>query len=162
MKPDSVWRLHVENAEEEIAAADFPEIRYINVFRNESYDTVEDISSNGWHVCSPESVIWLSAAGYYFARTLQEALDVPVGLLVDVYGGTGRLYIPQPDTLLIPVRDKKICEQFDGGNIYELARKWSLSDAYIRQIVKDKAAEIRRTPTPGQLSLEECVKNLQK
>lgn len=88
MKPDSVWRLHVENAEEEIAAADFPEIRYINVFRNESYDTVEDISSNGWHVCSPESVIWLSAAGYYFARTLQEALDVPVGLLVDVYGGS--------------------------------------------------------------------------
>lgn len=43
--------------------------------------------------------------------------------LVDVYGGTGRLYIPQPDTLLIPVRDKKICEQFNGGNIYELAHQ---------------------------------------
>ena len=72
------------------------------------------------------------------------------------------MYIPQPDTLLIPVRDKKICEQFDGGKVYELARKWSLSDAYIRQIVKDKAAEIRRAPPPGQLSLMELVENLQK
>lgn len=88
MKPDSIWRLHVENAEAEIAAADFPDIRYINVFRCESYGPVPDISSNGWHRCSPESVIWLSAVGYYFAREIQKELDVPVGLLVDSYGGS--------------------------------------------------------------------------
>ena len=96
-------------------------------------------------------------------RELAECIGMGAFIrLVDVYGGTGRLYIPQPDTLLIPVRDKKICEQFDGGNVYELARTWSLSDAYIRQIVKDKAAEIRRAPPPGQLSLMELAENLQK
>lgn len=88
MKPDSVWRLHVENAAGEIASADFPEIRYLNVFRSETYQPQEDIHTDGWHRCSPESVIWLSAAGYYFAREIQEELDVPVGLLVDSYGGS--------------------------------------------------------------------------
>lgn len=88
MKPDSTWKLFVENAETEIAAADFPDIRYINVFRCEAFSPAGDISSNGWHECSPESVIWLSAAGYYFARELQKALDVPVGLVVDSYGGS--------------------------------------------------------------------------
>ena len=91
-------------------------------------------------------------------RELAECIGMEAFIkLVDVYGGTGRLYIPNPDTLLIPVRDKKICEQFNGGNIYELARKWSLTDAYIRNIVKDKLAEIRRTPPAGQLSLDEFI-----
>ncbi|VYU48005.1 Mor transcription activator family protein [uncultured Clostridium sp.] len=91
-------------------------------------------------------------------RELAECIGMEAFIkLVDVYGGTGRLYIPQPDTLLIPVRDKKICEQFNGGNIYELAHKWGLSDGYIRKIVKDRLAEIRRTPPTGQLSLDEFV-----
>ena len=92
------------------------------------------------------------------SRELAETIGMDAFIkLVDVYGGTGRLYIPQPDTLLIPVRDKKICEQFNGGNIYGLAHKWGLSDGYIRKIVKDRLAEIRRTPPTGQLSLDEFV-----
>lgn len=35
--------------------------------------------------------------------------------------------------------------------------KWGLSDGYIRKIVKDRLAEIRRTPPTGQLSLDEFV-----
>ena len=80
--------------------------------------------------------------------------------LVDVYGGTGRLYVPQPDTLLIPIRDRLIRAEYSGSNIYELARKWDLSDAYIRQIVKDKATELRRASAPGQISLDDFVENL--
>ena len=33
--------------------------------------------------------------------------------LVDVYGGTGRVYIPQADTLLIPIRDRLIREEYN-------------------------------------------------
>lgn len=96
MKPDSTWKLFVENAAQEIAEADFPEIRYINVPRCEAYEPVEDISGNGWHKCSPESVIWMSAAGYYFARVILDSLDVPVGLIIDSYGGSpAQSWVPE-------------------------------------------------------------------
>ena len=42
--------------------------------------------------------------------------------LVDVYGGTGRVYIPQADTLLIPIRDRLIREEYNGYNVYELCK----------------------------------------
>ena len=88
MRPDSTWRLFVENAAEEIAAADYPHIRFLNVARNESFHPVEGLAGRTWQVCTPESVQWLSAAAYYFARRLQAELNVPVGLLVDSYGGS--------------------------------------------------------------------------
>lgn len=88
MRPDSTWKLFVENAEAEIAAADHPAIRYINVARKESFTPAEDLEGHDWKVCTPESVRWLSAAGYYFACRLQRELGVPVGLIVDSYGGS--------------------------------------------------------------------------
>lgn len=44
MRPDSTWRLFVENAAEEIAAADYPHIRFLNVARNESFHPVEGLA----------------------------------------------------------------------------------------------------------------------
>src|SRR5258708_10176385 len=41
-----------------------------------------------WQACSPESVKQFSAAGYYFGVELQEALNVPVGLINSSYGGS--------------------------------------------------------------------------
>ena len=75
--------------------------------------------------------------------------------LLERYGGTGKMYIPQPDKVVIPVRDVLIRREYNGYNTYELARKWNLSDAYVRQIVKDKAAEIRRAPPDGQLAFDD-------
>lgn len=88
------------------------------------------------------------------ARDLAELIGMDAfRKLVSVYGGTGRMYIPQPDMLLIPVRDAKIREEYDGSNIYELCRKWDLSEGYVRKIVAEKANELRRRPMDGQVSL---------
>lgn len=88
MRPDSTWRLFVERAEEEIARANCPHIRHITIARKESFEPTEDLADGRWQACTPQSVRWLSAAGYYFARQLQAELDVPVGLIVDSYGGS--------------------------------------------------------------------------
>lgn len=88
MRPDSVWRLHVENAEKEIESACSPGIRFTNVFRNESYDVRDDAATGGWLECYPENVQWLSAVAWYFALELQDKLEVPIGLIVDSYGGS--------------------------------------------------------------------------
>ena len=45
------------------------------------------------------------------ARELAETIGMDAfRRLVDVYGGTGRVYIPQADKLLIPIRDRLIRE----------------------------------------------------
>ena len=80
--------------------------------------------------------------------------------LLERYGGTGKMYIPQPDKVVIPVRDVLIRREYNGYNTYELARKWKLSDAYVRQIVKDKAAEIRRAPPDGQLTFDDLPQKI--
>lgn len=77
--------------------------------------------------------------------------------LVEVYGGTGRMYIPQADMLLIPIRDRKINEEYDGTNIYELCDRWGLSESYIRKIVQEKTTQIRRAPVSGQVSFDELA-----
>ena len=73
--------------------------------------------------------------------------------LVDVYGGTGRVYIPQADTLLIPIRDRLIREEYNGYNVYELCKKWDLGESMVRTIIRDKIRELRQAPIDGQVSL---------
>ena len=73
--------------------------------------------------------------------------------LVDVYGGTGRVYIPQADKLLIPIRDRLIRDEYNGSNVYALCKKWNLSEGYVRGIVREKTEQIRRAPLDGQCTL---------
>lgn len=40
-----------------------------------------------WQVCTPESVEFFSAVGYYFGNALQQKLKVPVGLINASWGG---------------------------------------------------------------------------
>jgi sialate O-acetylesterase len=75
------------NALAEIARADHPTIRTFEVPNR--VGTVPMASTGGsWTVCSPETVPQFSAIGYYFARALQEHLDVSIGIVDSTWGGT--------------------------------------------------------------------------
>ena len=69
------------------ASADRPEIRLINAPRRTSNVAETDIDAR-WVVCSPKTVGSMTAVGYAFACDLQDALDVPIGLLSINWGGT--------------------------------------------------------------------------
>jgi sialate O-acetylesterase len=88
MGPNAQWKLHVDNAEKEIASANYPMIRFINIQRKESFTPVEEIIANGWKTCDSEIIKYLSAVGYYFARRLQTNIKLPIGLIVNSYGGS--------------------------------------------------------------------------
>ncbi|MEL7495967.1 MAG: sialate O-acetylesterase [Planctomycetota bacterium] len=75
------------NPEAEIAAANHPQIRLIKVPRNQSNVPLDDFEGS-WQVCSPETAGNFTAVGYYFGRTLQKKLDVPIGLINSSWGGT--------------------------------------------------------------------------
>ena len=76
------------NAEEEIATANFPELRLFTVPRKISSLPLDDLDAGEWNVCSPQSVERFSAIGYLFGRQLHQDLKVPVGLINSSWGGT--------------------------------------------------------------------------
>ena len=59
----------VNNAEQEIAAANFPTIRLFTVKKKVSDTPLDDVEGS-WQLCSPETVAHFSAVGYFFSREL--------------------------------------------------------------------------------------------
>ncbi len=75
------------NAAEEIAAADHPNIRLFTVPRVVSDKPEYDVHGT-WQVCSPSTVPNFSAVGYFFGRGLHKELGVAQGLINTSWGGT--------------------------------------------------------------------------
>lgn len=76
--------------------------------------------------------------------------------LVKTYGGTS-VYIPKAESLEKAIRDKLIKEEFDGSNYRELAKRYGLTEAWVRSITQEKMDEIRRTPIPGQMDISDFL-----
>jgi len=83
------WRVRqADNARAEIAAADFPQIRHFEVPHDMAFVPQKDLTSGAWQVCSPETAGEFTAVGYYFARELNQKLNVPIGLIHSSWGGS--------------------------------------------------------------------------
>jgi len=76
------------NAPEEIAAANHLQIRHIKIPHVPADQPQDNVPSDGWKVCSPETVAGFTAVGYFFGRYLNQQLDVPIGLIGSNWGGT--------------------------------------------------------------------------
>lgn len=83
----SKWNKGVINYVEEIAAANYPQIRLFTVPPLGTSSLKEDVNGN-WSQCSPESIPTFSAVAYFFGRHLHKELDVPIGLIHSAFGGT--------------------------------------------------------------------------
>jgi len=79
----------VYNANDEIAKANRYKnaIRLFKVKKDLSFEPKEEVTGT-WTVCSSESLANFSATGYFFGKTLYEALGVPIGLIHCAWGGT--------------------------------------------------------------------------
>jgi sialate O-acetylesterase len=75
-------------AEEEIASADFPSIRYFNVKRQYGPQEFDDCPGSAWTKTSPQTAGGFSAVAYFFAKKIYQELHVPVGLVYAAWGGT--------------------------------------------------------------------------
>lgn len=76
-----------KNAEQEMAAANYPNLRLFSVALATGSEPIYNLKGE-WRVCSPESVRWFSAVGYFFGRDLQKAINVPIGLINASKGAT--------------------------------------------------------------------------
>lgn len=75
----------IDNQSEEILNANYPKIRFFNVFRNLNNRNLE---GSKWEKLNPENAKNLSAVSYYFARKIRKDLNVPVGIIISAWGGT--------------------------------------------------------------------------
>lgn len=80
----------IRNYEQEIAAADHPNIRLLQVKKRTSSYPLEELSLawDGWQECAPAAIPEFSATAYFFGRSLAENLKVPIGLIHTSWGGT--------------------------------------------------------------------------
>ena len=85
-----VWKLEwdVQNSDQEIANANYDQIRFFTVGNDFSYTRKNSVENGQWVVCSPDTAGSFSAVAYFFARHLQTIENVPVGMVVAAIGGT--------------------------------------------------------------------------
>ncbi len=77
----------INNAEEEIKNANYPEIRFFSVYHATS-QYPQDHFTGEWTACTSESMRNFSVLAYLYARKLHETLGVPVGVINSSWGGT--------------------------------------------------------------------------
>jgi sialate O-acetylesterase len=72
-------------AEEEISKVHNPNIRIFLVEKKRSFP---DVTTKGWNEARDSALMRFSAAGYFFAKEIQNELHVPVGIISSSWGGS--------------------------------------------------------------------------
>jgi len=77
----------LKNAIDEILDNDYPNIRFFPVRRTFSETPQEDVIGN-WRLITPQTVETITMVGFNFAKILNKALKVPVGIIGCYWGGS--------------------------------------------------------------------------
>jgi len=85
---DAVTNVGVVNYVNEIAAANYPNIRLFTCPLSRSLTPLKNLESGSWSVCNPSNVANFSGASYYFGRELNTRLNIPIGLVVAAKSGS--------------------------------------------------------------------------
>ena len=86
----------------EVAAADYPQIRLIQVPTRVEGKPVSSFEGS-WKTCSPQSVERFAAVGYFFGRALYRDLKIPIGLIDSSASGTpGQAWVSGPALRTMP------------------------------------------------------------
>jgi len=73
----------------DIKAANMPQIRWTSVPGQEGAQPMTNVPDGmNWHVMSPDNAGGCSAVGFYFARKVNAATQVPIGVLCSAQGGS--------------------------------------------------------------------------
>ena len=82
------WAQPIEGASQAIAySGKYTGIRFFTVPKSGSYDLKMETEGE-WLECNPANAPEFSALAYFFAQSLTDILNVPVGIICCAYGGT--------------------------------------------------------------------------
>lgn len=80
----------INNYQQEIANAEYPNIRLLQAEHVASTTPLEDVKveNGGWNPCTPQNIAEFSAVAYFFAREIYKKKGIPIGLIHTSWGGT--------------------------------------------------------------------------
>lgn len=115
MQDNSPWTLGVLDYQNEIAAANYPNIRINRPGTNPQYVALEN-NSCSWSECSPTTIGNFPAVPYFFARQLYNNanINIPIGMLVPAVGGSSVQSWTRREALAAdPVLKTTVLDPFD-------------------------------------------------
>jgi sialate O-acetylesterase len=86
------------NAHAEIAASANPQLRVFHVPKTSALQPRDDCQGQ-WVLAGPATTGGFTAVGYFFGKAIQKALQVPVGLISDSFGGSAIESWLSPDAI---------------------------------------------------------------
>lgn len=131
--------------EEEIAAANYPQVRVFMAVTAKAYEPAAEIAGE-WKVTTPENVPAFSAVAYLFARDLQRELKVPVGMLVVAYGASTAEAWVERGVLTGDPAMKPMVDRFDALEAFYKAHPGATTD----QIPAEAKAPATINGRPGK------------
>lgn len=152
------WSL---NADQEIAAANYPQIRLFSVKHTVANQPRPD-TEGAWVECTPQTIPGFSATAYFFGRELHQALGVPVGLIKTAWGGTPAESWTSRSSLEAYPDLKVLVERWDALCLQALEDHAGALDQYFQQIAKwvqNSQASGLLTPMPPAPSLPGVLQN---
>jgi sialate O-acetylesterase len=117
------WKIQdpIDNQAAEIATANYPNVRMFSVPRNLGGSTIQSAS---WKVTTPENVKQFSAVAYFFARELNQKLDIPIGIVNSAWGGTRvEAWTSAKKLATLKPTKKKLKKILDAGGFDSLTEK---------------------------------------
>jgi sialate O-acetylesterase len=78
----------VDHSKVELANAQFPLVRQVEIVRTVAAAPATAVETGGWIPALPGTVGRFTAVGYFFARDIYHAVGVPVGIVLSAWGGT--------------------------------------------------------------------------
>tara|TARA_B100000767_G_scaffold64838_1_gene61147 strand:- start:394 stop:2469 length:2076 start_codon:yes stop_codon:yes gene_type:complete len=117
------WQMQnpINNQAIEIASADYPNIRMFSVPINLESTAINNAR---WKVTTPENVKQFSAVSYFFARELNNTLNIPVGILNTSWGGTRvEAWISSEKLASLEQTKEEIKKIIDAGGYHDLIKQ---------------------------------------
>jgi sialate O-acetylesterase len=152
---------YVINHEQEIPAANFPQIRLCQIPHTVKDQPAADVSAS-WAPCTPDSVFKFSAVAYFTGRELYKKLNVPIGLIQVTWSGTNIEGWMPPEALMSdpdfqPLQDRwnKVLQAYPqakadfDAKLPELTKEWQDASAAAKAAGKPIPAEPKPPEGPG-------------
>ncbi len=148
------WPLsRTDNWTKAAASSTNPDLRLFYVPRIKSATPLDDLQGEHlgakprWMLSGPDSTPEFSAVAYYFARDLQKALNVPVGIIHTSWGGSpAEVWMSESVLMKNPVYRKEILEKYEVAvkNYQEAKSKWDAQQSQLK--AKGQKATSQRAP----------------
>ena len=86
-------------------------------------------------------------------KTIAEFCGIETVVMLAEHFGGSQVTFQKLDTMLYPLKERLIRQEFNGYNYFELMRKYNCSVSWIRKITSDITDKTRNKPITGQMNL---------